>query len=344
MNKIVLTNIFVVLLILFAGCNKDNEQAATNNTVKVKTIKVVEREIGNRVHSSGILAAKQEIKLSFKTGGIINKINVDEGGVVKAGQVLAQLKLTEIEAQVNQAQYNLEKSVRDLQRAKSLFADSVVTLELLENATTAFEIAKSSLKIANFNKQYSTIIAPSNGNILRRLVETNEIVGAGTPVFLFASTKDDWVVRVNLADREVVKIALGDTAFIRFDAFRREKFIALISEIANAADPQTGTYEVELRLLPTQHRLISGFIAKADIFSAIKEKYCIIPVEALVDADEISGYVYAVKNNRAEKVKFEIKKINGQELIISSGLEPGMEIVTIGMSSIKKDSKIEVLK
>ena len=109
----------------------------------------------------GKLASKEELKLSFKTGGIISEIFVDEGQTVKKGQVLAKLNLSEIQAQVNQAILGLDKAERDYRRANNLYKDSVVTLEQLQNTTTALDIAKSNVKIAEFNLQFSTIKAQS---------------------------------------------------------------------------------------------------------------------------------------------------------------------------------------
>ncbi len=87
------------------------------------------------------------MKLSFKIGGIIKNIFVDEGQRVYKAQKLTELDLSEIKAQVNQAQSAFEKAKRDLERMKRLYADNVVTLEQLQNAETGFEIVKSNLKI-----------------------------------------------------------------------------------------------------------------------------------------------------------------------------------------------------
>ena len=79
-------------------------------------------------------------------------------------------------------------------------------------------------------------------------MEENEMAGPGYPVFLFGSTAGNWIVRINVTDRDRVRLHAGDTAVIRLDAFPGESFPAEVSELANAADPYTGTFEVELML------------------------------------------------------------------------------------------------
>ena len=168
----------VLMIIASCGDKSKKESDTRENLIKVKAAEVVEKNIVFPIHSSGRLSAKTEQKLSFKTGGIINKIFVDEGQSVRKGQLLAELNLSEIRARVNLAEQALGKAERDFNRTGNLFKDSVVTLEQLQNAETALEVAKSNLEIARFNLKYSTIVAPSQGKILRRLMEENEVAGS----------------------------------------------------------------------------------------------------------------------------------------------------------------------
>lgn len=335
------------LLLIMVSCeNRTKKESDTGeNVIKVKAAEVVEKDVIFPIHSSGKLSAKTELKLSFKTGGVINRIYVDEGQSVRKGQLLAELNLSEIKAKVNLAGQAVTKAERDFKRAKSLFKDSVVTLEQLQNAETALEVAKSNLEIARFNLKYSAIVAPSEGKILRKLMEENEIAGSGTPVILFASTVDQWVVRINLTDKDIIDINYGDSAVIKFDAYRDTEFKATVTEIGRAADPYTGTYEVELTVKPLKDkRLISGFIAKVDIYSgSLARKYLTVPIDAMTDYNEESGYVYEIKDSIVIKRKIEFTKIFNDELLVSSGLKPGAKLVTEGINYVNDSTKVIVV-
>ena len=319
----------IIIALIFNACKEQVKEEKIAEKVKVRTTKVIEKEMSIPVHCSGKLASKEESKMSFKTGGIISGIFVDEGQTVKKGQVLAKLNLSEIQAQVNQARLGLDKAERDFRRANNLYNDSVVTLEQLQNATTALDIAKSNVEIAEFNLQFSTIKAHSNGKILKRIAEENEIVGPGSPVFLFASTDNDWVVRVNITDKDIFSLRLKDNAEIKFDAYPDKILSATVTEIGNSADPYTGTYEVELTLKSTNTKFASGLIASVDIFPLQKEKFMIVSVNALIEGNETEGYIYQVINkNQVKKLKIKIHKISDEDLIIKSGVKPGAEIIT----------------
>ena len=335
------------LLMIIVSCEtrSKKEGDVRENLIKVKAVKVMEKDIVFPIHSSGKLSAKTEQKLSFKTGGIINKIYVDDGQSVRKGQLLAELNLSEIKARVNLAEQALGKAERDFNRARSLFKDSVVTLEQLQNAETALEVAKSNLEIARFNLKYSIIAAPSQGKILKRLMEENEVAGSGTPVILFASTDDHWVVRINLTDKDIINISSGDSAIIKFDAYQDTDFKATVTEIGRAADPYTGTYEVELTVRPVKDKkLISGFIAKVDIYSGhLTQKYLSVPIDALTDYNEESGYVYEIKDSIVIRRKIEFIKILNDEVLITYGLMPGTKLVTEGINYLNDSTKVIIV-
>jgi RND family efflux transporter MFP subunit len=335
----------IIIALIFNACKEQVKEEKIVEKVKVRTTKVIEKEMSIPVHCSGKLFSKEESKLSFKTGGIISGIFVDESQKVKKGQVLAKLNLLEIQAQVNQAKLGLEKAERDFKRANNLYKDSIVTLEQLQNVTTALDIAKSNVEIAEFNLQYSTIKAPSNGKILKRVAEENEIVGPGSPIFLFASDDNDWVVRVNITDKDIFSLQLKDNAEVKFDAYPDKIFSATVTEIGNSADPYTGTYEVELTLKPTNTKFASGLIAIVDIFPSKKETFKIISINALIEGNETEGFIYQVINkNQVKKLKIKIHKISDKDLIIKSGVKAGADIIIEGVSYVCNGSGIEVIK
>ncbi|MBY0425973.1 MAG: biotin/lipoyl-binding protein, partial [Cytophagales bacterium] len=126
-------------LVLFTACSSHKKEAPAvqeNTVVSVKTSIVQKENTQLPVVASGLVASSTEARLSFKTGGIIDKIYVEEGDYVKKGQLLATLKLNEIKAQVAQAEEALQKADRDLKRVTNLYKDSVASLEQLQNVTT----------------------------------------------------------------------------------------------------------------------------------------------------------------------------------------------------------------
>jgi membrane fusion protein, multidrug efflux system len=337
-----------ILLISLVAILKSNSKtnAARKNKIAVKTAPVLTKEISLPIHSSGKLASKTEMKLSFKIGGIIEDIFVDEGQKVNKGQLLAKLDQSEISAKVTQARSGFAKAIRDLERVKKLYADSVATLEQLQDVTTAFEITQSNIKVAEFNLRHSAIYAPQDGKILKRLSEKNELIGAGMPLFFFGSSGTDWIIRTGVTDRDIIRLQLGDSASVSFDAYPDKNFPARVSEIAEAADPRTGTYEIELVVASATQKLVSGFVAHAKIFPWDNKRYAIIPIEALVEGDGNKGFVFTLAHNSSgvKKIPVKIAFLIKDKVAVKSGLENVNEVVTEGAAYLGEGSIVEVLK
>ncbi len=327
------------------GCRSEEETSSLEKAVPVKTAAVERRAWSDAIRTSGLLAPLSEMKLSFKIGGIIDQLLVEDGDNVKKEQLLAKLKLDEIQAQVVLARSGFEKARRDFERVQNLHADSVATLEQLQNAETALTVARSQLEIAEFNLEHSTIFAPASGAILKRLAEENELIGPGVPVFILGTSTEGWIVRVGVTDRDVVIISVGDSASVSFDAHPGVLFPAVVRDIAAAPDPANGTYAVKVALENSDYKLKSGFIARVTLHSSQRETKAVIPIESLVEADGDVGYVFAITgDNRAKKMKVSIDSFSDGWIALSAGLEGIDEIITDGSAYLKSGTLIHRVK
>jgi membrane fusion protein, multidrug efflux system len=346
MGKTLLALPILGLALFISGCKPPVSKEATKiEPVKVRVVKVDRQEISLPVRSSGIVTTSEDIRLSFKTGGIVARTYFREGDPVKQGQVMAILNLSEINAQVNQARNGLEKSQRDYDRAKNLFADSVATLEQMQNAETALNVSKSIYDMAQFNLDHSRILAPKSGIVLRQLVRENELVAPGYPVYALGIRGKSWLIRTSLSDRDIVKIAVGDSAKVSIDAWPGEPFTAVISQIDEASNPMTGTYEIELKLGETKNRLAYGFIANVEITPGEKKAYYLVPMAAVVEADGRIGYVYTITDaGKAKKLKVSIATLYGTQAAITDGLENVKEVVIEGVAYLSDGIPAEIKK
>jgi len=331
------------VLFFLISCSSDQHEEKSKPVVRVKVTEVKQVIDNQPVSCTGVLFSKTESKLSFKTGGIIRAIHVNEGQTVREGQELATLDLSEVKAYETQAKLALEKAMRDFERVGNLFRDSVATLENFQDAETALKIAESNHRIAAFNLGHSRIMAPSNGKILRKMMSENEMINPGMPVFIFAPLKDHMVVRVNLSDKDLVKVGMNDQAEVFFDPYPGHAFEANVSEIANASDPYTGTYEVELMMKPSDRKLVQGFVARVNIFPSELDTLLQVPVAALVDGNRSTGYVYVWNGQDAERKPVQISQINKNMLLIRSGVCEGDLVVTDGARYLNEFSGIEVV-
>ena len=134
------------------------------------------------IDTNGIVVTKHEMRLSFKMGGVVRRIYVQEGDVVKQGQRLAEIELTEVSAQVEQARQMADKAAaRSQARRESLRRPGHQPRAAAGPAHPGRDGRARSIKSAQFNLGYSVISAPRDGKVLRKLAEERELVPAGSP-------------------------------------------------------------------------------------------------------------------------------------------------------------------
>jgi len=343
MKKIILILTFMQFLVFSCKNRYEKNPVAEVNNVKVVSVEFSEESIP--VHAAGVIMPEEEIKLSFKTGGIVEKVLVKEGDRVRKGTLLASLNLSEISSQVELARNAYEKAYRDFTRIRNLYADSVATLEQLQNATTALNMAKSNLEIARFNLERSEIFAPADGIILKQLVRENELVASGYPVFLFGLSGKMWKMTAGLADREIIRVSPGDSAVVMPDAWPGVKLPGIVEKTGELAGPLTGTFEVEIRFSDNGYRLAAGFIAGVNIFPSEYKKTVYVPAGSIIDADGNTGFIFALTDSSTvRKIKVIIAGIRGSEIAVENIPEGVSRIVSEGAAYLKDGMKVNVIK
>lgn len=342
--------ILLLATFLLSACSnrqKDEETIGNQDIIPVRVLPLKVEDMDNAVAVSGQFTTNDETLLSFKNGGIISKIYVKEGDLIKPGQLLAAVNLTEISSQVEQVTLAYQKADRDYQRANKLYKDSVATLEQLQNAKTAFEVAKQQLDAAKFNQNYAEIRATSSGYVLKKLASDGQIVGPGTPVLQVNGAKQNkWVLKVGLSDKQWALLKVNDRATIITDALPDQQLAAKLTRKSEGIDPQSGTFAVELTLDQAQVAgLATGLFGKANIIPTKRTSGYSIPYDALLDGGENEGFVFVTNDNQtAKKVKVQLGAIQNDRISVIGGLEQANALIISGSAYLTDGAKIKILK
>lgn len=357
MKKLSSTSRFVVaalipvsLAVTLITCQQQEKQAAkeadlTESAVAVRLAPVTLTELSIPVQCAGLITTEKESRLSFKIGGLIARIYVSEGDVVKPGQLLATLDLTEIDAQVAQAKNALDKAQRDFERGQRLYRDSAATLEQMQNLTTAYDVAREAHKAATFNKTYASIHATAAGRVLRKLANEGELAGPGTPVLVTnATAAGSWVVKSGLTDVDWVRVQKGDMARIRTDAYGDAVLEGEVVRLGEGADPYSGLYPVEIAVRPGDKHLASGLFAHVEIVPAVKRSYRTVPVEAIIEGHGHEAYVFVAEadGRTVRKIPVTVAQLYQSKALITSGLDGVDRVIAEGPAFLTASSTIRI--
>ncbi len=343
--------LFLIACLMTVACKKNTDGAETSvvnidkpaNVFYVRTSPIAVRGLDDIVHVTGVIQSDTEANPSFKTGGVIARMYVEEGDYVRKGQLLAKLNTTEVDALTTQARFGLEKAQRDQQRVQNLYADSIATLEQLQNSITAVDVAKKSLQIAEFNLAYSEVRSPINGKVIMQMLHEGEITGPGIPVYYIMGVQQaDWKLIAGLTDKNWGRIRKGNKAKITLDAYPGWAIDGQVRRLSDVANPLSGTFDAEISIPSKDKRIAAGMLAHIEITPSTSADYPMIPIEALVSSNGRTGIVYVPKDGFAEKRVIRIQQFQGESIAVLSGLEGATEVITAGSGFLEDGDKISI--
>lgn len=333
----------MALSLVIAGCGKA-PQAEEPLPEAVRVQPATLGPASQPVHASGVLVPQEELRLAFKVGGVIQRIEVKAGQRVRAGQLLAEIEQTEIQAEVEQARQLAEQARRDLQRGESLHADQVIPLEQLEQLRTQAGVAAARLRAAEYNARLTRLVAPADATVLRRIAEPRDLVPAGQVVLVLGGSGAGLAVRAAVSDREIARLAPGDAATVQVDAHPGVKLAARVSEVAGAADERNGLFTVEAALEPQELPLRAGMVARLSIEPASDGAQRVhVPVAAIVEADGGTASIFVLDGEHARRREVRVAWIGADSVALEGGVDAGEQVIVAGAPFLDDGEAVRVL-
>lgn len=348
MKKIQLT-LLALTTILFACKEKPKNSSPLGepDVIPVKVTSVSAFGVPHNLQASGLISTENEANYSFKIGGVISKILVEEGQFFKKGQLLATLNTTEIAAGVAQADLGVDKAKRDYTRAVNLHKDSVFTLEQLQNTRTALDVAQKTKEAAAFNQRYAQIYAATDGFVTKKLASEGEVVGGGSPVLMTSSTQQNhsYLLKVGVTDQEWAEITPGQAAKVSLDGYPDKVFQAEVFRKLQSADKEIGSFQVELKLSLGNIKPAIGMFGKAEIQTSASQNATTIPFSALVEADGEKGFIFTLDAaNKVRKVAVNILKFDNKKVYLKDNLEKIDKVVVSNSAYLNEESIVKVIQ
>jgi HlyD family secretion protein len=206
-------------------------------------------------------------------------------------------------------------------------------------ALAAVAQANASLHLAQVKLNENAILAPADGTLISRSVESGDVVQAGKELMVLAADGETQIL-VQLDEKNLAKLALGQKVLGSADAYADQRFDAVVSYINPGIDATRGAVEVKMTVLKPPAYLRQDMTVSVDIETARRSGALVIPTGALHDASSSAPWVLVVRNNRTVKqpVKLGLRGDNSVEVL--SGLKAGEAVILTAVGIIKADMHV----
>ncbi|HKU16205.1 MAG TPA: efflux RND transporter periplasmic adaptor subunit [Steroidobacteraceae bacterium] len=326
------------------GCDKGTAKDAAEEATAAIPVQVDRPTRGEMLSvyaGTAPLQADQEATVVAKVGGEVREILVEEGDVVKAGQVLARLDGDRLRFELQQTEVNLRKLEREYQRTVELLSRKLVAASAVDNARSEMEWLKAARDLAQLNVGYTEIRAPIAGVVSARHIKVGNTINVNDRTFQVTDL-DPLIAEVHVPEREFAKLRADQATTIVVDALAGANFVGRVQRISPTLDPATGTFKATIEVLDPKHALKPGMFARVGIVLERRSAALRIPRGAIVEA-EGAPTVFIANGDKAEQRSIRTGLTNAGLIEVIDGLSGDERIVVVGQNGLKSGSSIRLI-
>ena len=357
---LLLTPAVIGILALYGLRARQAFSATEVETVTVAVSRDVQPSAGTPIlTASGYVVARRKAVVSAKIQGRLSELRVEEGSVVREGEILARLESIDYEASVARARAAVQRAEADLgeyrrqlRLSEDLARQKIVSEDQREAAASRVKIAEAQvaqaaadLAFAEAQLQNTVIRAPFSGVVVKKMAEVGESV-APIPPGVNISTSSGAIVALadlatleveaDVAEANVAKVAGGQPAEVTVEAIPDRRYKAVLRQVIPTADRTKATVQVKVTILDKDKDLKPEMSAKVTFLEPEKEQKAetaaaqpvvLVPRAAVVTRDGKST-VFLVRDGQAQARAVVLGTERQGQVIVKAGLRGGETIVS----------------
>lgn len=331
--------------LLYVGCSADAKPANEEEKPEAALpVEVKPLEVGSiAAYFTGpiTLETEEDALVVAKSGGVIEDIFVEEGQVVKAGQLLAKLEDERQAFELAGAKATFHKLENDFKRNKELFARNLVSAEVFERSQFEYQAQEAAYELAKLEMAYTSIKAPISGVVAERRIKAGNMVAVNEPTFRIIDFNTLKAV-LHVPEIELDKLRLNQPATLKADALPEKEYSGRVTLISPVVDPATGTIKVTVGVANTDRRLKPGMFGRVSIMHDIHPQALLLPKEAVL-AEDREASVFVVRDSVAYRQPVQLGLVNTVHYEVLAGVDEGDLIVTTGQAGLKDSARVAVV-
>ncbi len=355
LKKFLLLTSGVALVIVSLGAVKVSQiktlssQPHVMPAASVTSVTAVEAAWQPTLHSIATLAPVEGVMVGADADGTITRIAVENGAAVKAGDVLVEFDTTVEAAQLAAAEARHDIARLDRKRAEELRAKSTISQAELDAADAQLKQTEADAAALRALLGKKIVRAPFDGRVGIRLVNLGQFVARGVPLMPLQRL-DPMFVNLQVPQRQLPQVAVGQTVLVRIDAFPGRVFEGKVSAINPSVDAASRNVAIQATIGNPDEILRSGMFARAEIELPVGEPTVVLPATAISYASYGNSVFVIEKMKRPDGsdylgVRQEFVKLGatrGDQIAVLAGVKPGEEVATSGVFKLRNGLEVQV--
>jgi len=284
----------------------------------------------------GKLLPAQQSNLAFEIPGKINVVKVDIGDAVKKGQILAELDNREATAQLKQAKAKYDLALQILNRYKDLRSEGHISIQDLDNANSEELIAKSQYEFYKVKLEQTKLIAPFDGVIQNRYLDTGSVINGGIPIVEILGSKNV-EAHISIPLKFIDKLNIGNSYDFKIGNKRPKGVLARLAPMTpGGSDNRLAIFNFDTFFDP-------GSIAELNLSLNIEGRGTWVPIKSLSQSEQGIWAIYTVNDKKVVvRDLVEILYFEGEYAFVNGTLNDGDLVVLGGAQKIIEGKSLNI--
>ena len=324
---IVLATVFVFL----TNSLKKNKSKDISDFV----VSVEKGILSESINTSGEIKAIRTSNIGTRKQGILKEIRVEEGDLVKKGEILATLDDEDFIYKLEELELSAKKQKSEYLRRKFLFKEGAISKEDYESYKNKYNISEAKFSDAKAEKSFYLIKAPFKGKITAKYAEKGSFITPSTNLSSESKTKnfifelsEGIEIIAKVPESDIGRIKIGQEASVRIEAYPSRKYSAIVKRIAARAvkDNNVTSFEVTLNFKEISEEIKIGMTADLEFEVKSNDEKILVPTVSIVTEKGEKGILKVDENNSPKFEKIEIGISGSNKTSVINGLKPGEQI------------------
>ncbi len=327
-------------LSVFSGCGGGGEgRGFSMPPMPVEVSPVVVQTVVDRFESVGTIEAIEAVTVVGEIDAIVKAIPFKEGGVIRRGELIAQLDDAQLAAEVARSKALLAQSTSTYQRVKNVVDQGAGAPQDLDDAAAGMKVAEANLDLALARYSKTRILAPFEGIIGARKVSVGAFLRAGQPITELANI-DEIRVIFSAPERFLARLTQGATVAVSSPLIGQTTLNGRIVVVEPIIDAATRSARVVARVQNVGRRFRPGMSANVSAVLSERPNAMIIPQEAVFGSGS-QLFVFVVNPDSTVRRAPLVLGTRSRDMVeVVEGLQPGTMVVRAGHQKLFDGGKV----
>jgi RND family efflux transporter MFP subunit len=288
----------------------------------------------------GTVTARTSSTLSSKLMGVVRSVHVQEGDMIKNGDLLVTIDQRQVKARLEQALANAEVAAKEYKRYQRLLKEQSASQQEFDRAQARHREAQAAVAAARVSQKDAKVKAPYDGRVVAKLINPGDLASPGTPFLTIEQQGLFWTDLV-LPERHIQAVRTGLEVKVAVPAIDNREIVGEVGRIVPSADARSRSFQVKVAMPP-------GLDLKSGMFARVAiplggSGMLLIPKTAIVEQGQLTG-IYKVDNAGIARFRLvRTGKTFGDQVEIVSGLQADQRYVSRVPLEMKDGAKVKAM-